>query len=84
MKRMLWLSADHEGVGSINYEHFAEQATVTTDNVAGVTEKRAFKIKGVGYFRSWQLKVEHTDPHPFIFYGVTAMIIPKRTLVGIT
>lgn len=82
LKRVAWLVAEHKGEGNITINNYAQLTFRNSDDVQGGAGVLATKLKGPGFVRSWQAEVVHAEAFPFTFYGITAMVYPKRTIVN--
>lgn len=81
LKRIQWVALEHQGEGDITFNNYAQQVIRNTDDEAGVVGKVVTKMKGAEYVRSWQGEVVHEGAFPFTFFGFTAIVVPKRSIV---
>lgn len=81
IKRVKWLSVEQTGAGVVSYSSTVD-GTDYPSNITGVSTRRAYKIPGPGYCRTFKFNGTVATENPHTFFGSVAHIHRKGSLVG--
>lgn len=82
MKKAKWFAPEVEGAADIVWTNRTEDADKNVKNLASLAVRRAYKVGGAEYFRSWALAMAFTSDQEFAFYGLTLFMHQRKSLVA--
>lgn len=80
-KRGKWIALDTLGEQTLQLTHIIDGVERDVRLINSVTERKAHKTHGPGYFRVWRYRIAAVGGNSFTLYGFVLFMHPKRTII---